>query len=771
MYLHADKQRLAIAVADIKRTTLYVFTSRELPHPKNISLKGEPDTYESPFPENFLFGTASSSYQFEGAFLTDGKGLSNWDNFTHQPEGRFGAVNKAGIDHYNKFINALLLKGIQPFATLTHYDIPQELDDRYGAWLSPEVHDSLEDKSAAERAQAFYMNWFLDPIVFQRYPSEMHKILGFNLPVFSKSGLEKLKNGLDFIGINQYSSFYVKDCIFTKCEPGPGNSKTEGFTLWTAQKNGIFIGEPVYGYRLAIYPQGLEKVVTYIRQKYNNIPMYITENGFGEKDIPLSSTEISINDVKRVEYMSSYLDALAAAVRKGADVRGYFAWSLVDNFEWKDGCTVRFGLHHVDYATLKRTKRLSAIWYKQFIAKHKAQKSIESVLTKQSNGNMEYMIIEMDSPNLITVCKSIALLVVLLLPPGLKSHSSLFPSNFLFGTASSSYQFEGAYLSEGKGLSNWDVFTHNPGIQPFVTLTHFDSPQHLEDTYGAWLSPKSQIGVDLTVSVKLQREQGGSIGIVLHAAWFEPISNSTADKLAAERSQSFFMNWFLDPITYGKYPVEMKTILGTILPEFSSKDKEKLRMGLDFIGINHYTSYYIRDCISSVCEPGWGATKTEGFCRRSNQRNGVPIGESTSLEWLNVYPPGMEKVINYVKERYNNIPMFITENGYGEINTPNSTTEEYLHDVKRVEYMTCYLDALLTAMRNGADVRGYFAWSLLDNFEWTKGYTVRFGLHHVDYATLKRTPKLSATWYKQVIEKNRIIKSQTPENIQEHLQC
>ncbi|XP_031264934.1 beta-glucosidase 46-like isoform X1 [Pistacia vera] len=381
------------------------------------------------------------------------------------------------------------------------------------------------------------------------------------------------------------------------------------------------------------------------------------------------------------------------------------------------------------------------------------------------------------------------------------------------------------------------------GIQPFVTLTHFDSPQHLEDTYGAWLSPKSQedfgyfadicfksfgdrvkywvtfnepnyqviLGYRLgeyppshcsrpfgncsrgnsemepfiaahnvilshatavhKYRTKYQREQGGSIGIVLHAAWFEPISNSTADKLAAERSQSFFMNWFLDPITYGKYPVEMKTILGTILPEFSSKDKEKLKMGLDFIGINHYTSYYIRDCISSVCEPGWGATKTEGFCRRSNQRNGVPIGESTSLEWLNVYPPGMEKVINYVKERYNNIPMFITENGYGEINTPNSTTEEYLHDVKRVEYMTCYLDALLTAMRNGADVRGYFSWSLLDNFEWTKGYTVRFGLHHVDYTTLKRTPKLSATWYKQVIEKNRIIKSQTPENIQEHLQC
>ncbi|KAJ0037955.1 hypothetical protein Pint_22679 [Pistacia integerrima] len=128
-------------------------------------------------------------------------------------------------------------------------------------------------------------------------------------------------------------------------------------------------------------------------------------------------------------------------------------------------------------------------------------------------------------------------------------------------------------------------------------------------------------------------------------------------------------------------------------------------MGLDFIGINHYTSYYI-ETVSLLY------ANLDGELPR--QKDFV---DETSLEWLNVYPPGMEKVINYVKERYNNIPMFITENGYGEINTPNSKTEEYLHDVKRVEHMTCYLDALLTAMRNGADVRAYFAWSLLDNFE------------------------------------------------------
>ncbi|GAY34157.1 hypothetical protein CUMW_009970 [Citrus unshiu] len=352
----------------------------------NPVIKVNGEFSSSPFPRSFLFGTASSSYQYEGAFLTDGKGLNNWDNFTHKPgnimdgsngdvavdhyhrylqdldlmdylgvnsyrfsiswarvlpNGRFGDVNWAGIDHYNKLINALLLKGIQPFVTLTHYDIPQELEDRYGAWLSREVQtkyqkeqegnigivmnvlwlepmsNSLEDKLAAERAQAFYLNWFLDPIIFGKYPKEMYEILGSSLPSFSKYDLEKLKNGLDFIGINHYTSFYVKDCIFSVCEPGPGNSKTEGSILRTAKRNGVLIGEPTDVDWLFVYPQGMSEIVTYIKERYNNIPMYITENGFGERDNPHTSIEDLLNDTRRVRYMSNHLDSLAIAVRCG----------------------------------------------------------------------------------------------------------------------------------------------------------------------------------------------------------------------------------------------------------------------------------------------------------------------------------------------------------------------------------------------------------------------------------------------------------------------
>lgn len=255
---------------------------------------------------------------------------------------------------------------------------------------------------------------------------------------------------------------------------------------------------------------------------------------------------------------------------------------------------------------------------------------------------------------------------------------------------------------------------------------------------------------------KYQKEQGGQIGFVLYCDWFEPFSNSTVDKLVAERALSFTIKWFLDPILIGKYPEEMKKELGTALPKFSWKDTEKLKNGLDFIGINHYASYYARDCISSLCEPRDGGSRSEGSYSRTAQKNGVPMGELTPFEWLNVYPQGMEKMITYFKDRYNNTPIIITENGYGEPKDPSKAQEEYLNDVARIKYMEGHLNNVLVAIRKGADVRGYFAWSLLDNFEWLYGFRVKFGLYPVDFATLKRTPKLLASWYKQFISKHKV---------------
>ncbi|RZC56072.1 hypothetical protein C5167_014919 [Papaver somniferum] len=473
-----------------------------------------------------------------------------------------------------------------------------------------------------------------------------------------------------------------------------------------------------------------------------------------------------------------------------------------------------------------------------------------------------------------------------------------FSTNFLFGTASSSYQIEGAFRSDGKGLDNWDVFTHksgkiidgsngdisvdhynryledielmdslgvnsyrfsiswarvlprgrfgavNPsgiqfynnlidalllkGIEPFVTLFHYDIPQELEDRYGSWLSPQIQEDFRYYADVcfeafgdrvkywgtfnepnvvairsyrtgiyppcrcsgifgrcafgdsetepfiaahniilshasavqlyrnKYQEEQKGSIGIVMNSIWFEPLSDSLADKLAAERARCFYLNWFLDPIMHGRYPTEMQDVLGFSLPLFSENEKKKLQSGSDFIGLNHYTSLYVGDCMFSSCPDGKGASRTEGFAHLTGEKDGVPIGEPTAMDLYYVHPPGMEKMVTYVKERYNNTPMFIAENGYGEINNGGANIEDSLNDTERVNFMSSYLDSLANAIRKGADVRGYFAWSLLDNFEWVLGYTRRFGIFYVDFTTLKRTPKLSATWYRNFIAKNKI---------------
>nr|GEX65383.1 beta glucosidase 46 [Tanacetum cinerariifolium] len=237
----------------------------------------------------------------------------------------------------------------------------------------------------------------------------------------------------------------------------------------------------------------------------------------------------------------------------------------------------------------------------------------------------------------------------------------------------------------------------------------------------------------------------------MNAVWYEPISNSTQDRLAAQRALSFFLNWFLDPIIFGNYPEEMKDILGSLLPEFSNDSLGKLKNGLDFIGINHYTSFYAKDCLHSTCEQGGpGVSMTEGYFLRTAFKNDVPIGESTAVDWLNVYPEGMEKMVTYLKHRYNNTPMYITENGFGVINAPDTSIENFLNDDKRVEYMKSYLDALVSAIRKGADVRCYIAWSLLDNFEWLSGYTTRFGLYHMN------TIVVNNSVFKAFFEKQRL---------------
>ncbi|PWA85749.1 beta-glucosidase 16 [Artemisia annua] len=470
----------------------------------------------SDFPSGFMFGVATSAYQVEGAYLEDGKSFSNWDYFCHTqgcsesgeengdiaddhyhkfmediemmhslgvkayrfsiswtrilPKGRFGLANPLGIMFYNKIIDNLILKGIEPFVTIHHMDLPQELEDKYGAWLDPQMQDDFvhfaeicfksfgdrvkywitinepnlvaemayekgtypparcsqpfgnclggdsdvepllamhnmllahgktaklyhekfqpeqggsiglvahcfmyepltdsdSDRKAAERAMIFNIGWSFDPPIFGDYPKEMREYHGSELPIFSPEEQNLMKNSIDFIGINHYSAIYAKDCTYSNCIES-ANRVIKGFVEITGERDGVLIGDPTSMPRFFVVPRGMGEIVNYFKNRYNNRPMYITENGYSSPNVENVQFEEIVNDAKRIEFHKSYLASLAETIRGGADVRGYFLWSLLDNYEWAYGYNVRFGLHYVDRNTFERIPKLSAKWYQNFL--------------------------------------------------------------------------------------------------------------------------------------------------------------------------------------------------------------------------------------------------------------------------------------------------------------------------------------------------------------------------------------------------------------------
>ncbi|CAJ1933287.1 unnamed protein product [Sphenostylis stenocarpa] len=380
-----------------------------------------------------------------------------------------------------------------------------------------------------------------------------------------------------------------------------------------------------------------------------------------------------------------------------------------------------------------------------------------------------------------------------------------FPSGFIFGTASSAYQYEGAANEGGRGPSIWDTITHKypemildrsngdvavdqyhrykedvgimkymntdayrfsiswsrilPNLLPFVTLFHWDLPQALEDEYGGFSSPHiindfqdyaelcfkefgdrvkywttfnepwsySMGSEPYTTShyqllahaaaVKIyktnyQAPQNGLIGITLNCHWFIPFSNDKLDHQAAQRALDFMLGWFMQPLTRGKYPKSMQSLLGSRLPNIT-KEQSKLLVGsFDF----------------------------------------------ASSSWLYVYPRGLRELLLYIKIKYNSPVIYITENGMDEHNDPKLSLEESLMDTYRIDYFYRHLYYILIAIKDGVKVHGYFAWSLLDNFEWTSGYTMRFGINFIDYKdNLKRHQKLSAHWFRNFLNKDGLV--------------
>eukprot|EP01080_Neovahlkampfia_damariscottae_P010266 gene10266-2685_t len=237
--------------------------------------------------------------------------------------------------------------------------------------------------------------------------------------------------------------------------------------------------------------------------------------------------------------------------------------------------------------------------------------------------------------------------------------------------------------------------------------------------------------------------QQGQIGISLNSDWNEPRTQSSEDIKAAQRLQEFQLGWFADPIFFGDYPNSMKKNVGSRLPTFTDKQKKMLKGSADFLGLNAYTSRYVTN--ETVDRDGF--QKDTQTTQYTTDAHGNLIGQLEYPEWLYVVPWGMRKLINWSFRRYR-APIYITENGVAEINDPFIPIEKALRDDHRINYYRSYLNEIYKSIQDGSSVKGYMAWSLMDNFEWTDGYSARFGIHYVDFDNLTRIQKSSAKWWK-----------------------
>ena len=440
-----------------------------------------------------------------------------------------------------------------------------------------------------------------------------------------------------------------------------------------------------------------------------------------------------------------------------------------------------------------------------------------------------------------------------------------FPDGFVWGTATASYQIEGAVHEDGRSESIWDRFSRTPGktsngdtgdvacdhyhrwrediatmcelgvaayrfsiawprviptgrgavnepgiafydqlvdalieagITPWVTLYHWDLPQVLEDQGGwpnrdtahafteyvdvvtrrlgdrvkHWITLNEpwcsgflgyytghhapgrtsladafqafhtlHLAHGLAVPIVRRNSPDAQVGITLNLSQIYPASDSAADRAAAQRQDALFNQWFLDPL-YGRgYPEDAVALLGEAAPKTEPGDLEVIAAPTDFLGINYYTPAFVRDA------PGEGGLAVEQVRQE---------GEYTAMDWF-VYPQGLYDLMQRVHRDYPTGPLYITENGAAYEDAPPQ--DGRVADPERTRYYELHLAACRRAIDDGVPLAGYFAWSLMDNFEWAFGYTRRFGIVYVDFATQERTIKDSGHWFSRVVRENRVV--------------
>lgn len=291
----------------------------------------------------------------------------------------------------------------------------------------------------------------------------------------------------------------------------------------------------------------------------------------------------------------------------------------------------------------------------------------------------------------------------------------------------------------GDRVRTWD--THNePRVAAFIGYGAATMAPGVAD-YSQAFQTAHHLLLAHGKAVQLFRQGGyqGEIGIILDSEYSTPASQAEDDQLAWQRYYELDTTFFTEALFHGRYPAYLMDWIGPLRPRVEQGDLQVINAPLDFLGINYYRSTRIS------FDPEGGFLKC-----RAEQRT-LPMWGLTEVGW-GVYPNGLAQALLRVQESCRPVKLFITENGCATLDQPQEGG--YVRDEERIAYLAGHIAAAGRAIQAGVNLKGYFVWSLMDNFEWAQGYTPRFGLVRVDYHTLKRTPKASFNWYREVILSN-----------------
>ncbi len=245
----------------------------------------------------------------------------------------------------------------------------------------------------------------------------------------------------------------------------------------------------------------------------------------------------------------------------------------------------------------------------------------------------------------------------------------------------------------------------------------------------------------------------GTISIKIVGTWWHPGTNSEEDLIASRRGMAFTSGWTLDPIHFGDYPQIMKDQIGDRLPTFTPEEKKLIVGSIDFLALTHYTTVFAGKpspsrFINNIMSPSGLQGGEFAFDVMKNKHhyfkdlNVVSLHKDIprdKMDWMTV-PAGIRKALRFFNKKYN-YDIYVYENGYAGF---EPDLKSAIHDNKRANYLRDYIIEVHKSIEEGIKIKGYFVWSLLDNFEWNWGYTKKFGLVHVDFETQRRTPKSSA---------------------------